>query len=105
MFGRQVNIMFQLIILVGLAQYAGATRDMFFMVVALVVCSLVAVNILSIAISDFQEFEKEVEEAAKKQADAELKQSELLEQVKEMNIQLDKSIKEINDRNAKKSSN
>lgn len=105
MFGRQINIMFQLIILVGLAQYAGATSSIGYMILALIGCTMSGLYILRIAIDDFHEFEKEVEEAAKKQADAELKQSELLEQVKEMNIQLDKSIKEINDRNAKKASN
>lgn len=105
MFGRQINIMFQLIILVGLAQYAGATSSIGYMFLALIGCTMSGMYILRIALEDFQEFEKEVEEAAKKQADAELKQSELLEQVKLMNEQLDKSIKEIKDRNANKTNN
>lgn len=94
--------MFQLIVLVGLSQYAGATSDMFFMVLALVLCSLVASSILVAAMEDFDATEKECEDAAKEQADLELKQSEVLEQVKTMNVQLDKSIAEINERNAKK---
>ncbi len=94
MFGRQVNIMFQLIILVGLAQYAGATSSIPLMLLALAACVLVGLYVLQLAIKDFQEFEEEVAEAAKKQADAELKQSEMLEQVKEMNEQLDKSLAE-----------
>lgn len=105
MFGRQVNIMFQLIILVSLASFAGATNSIPFMLLGLAGAAIVGAGVLQLAINDFCEFEKEVEEAAKKQADAELKQAELLEQVKLMNEQLDKSIQEINERNAKKANN
>lgn len=105
MFGRQVNIMFQLIILVGLAQYAGATSSIGYMILALIGCTMSGLYILRIAIDDFHEFEKEVEDAAKQQADAELKQAEMLEQIKQMNCELDESIKEIKERNAKKASN
>lgn len=94
MLGRQINIMFQLIILVGLAQYAGATSSIGYMILALIGCTMSGLYILRIAIDDFHEFEKEVEDAAKQQADAELKQAEMLEQIKAMNAQLDKSLEE-----------